>query len=199
MTGRIERLQNNFQIKIQWVSFPLRPNTPEQGITVEELFSDRGVDVAEVQARLELAAKEEGLPFGVRKKTYNSRLTHELGKWAETKGKGTQFHDAAFRAFFVDGRNIGKTDELVGLAKSVGLSQKDAREILDTRAFKVPVDKDWARSEEMKIKVVPTLLINKRHLRGAQSYNKMEQFLMDNGVKRVKDFSDLVFPYNGDG
>ncbi len=135
-------------------------------------------------------AREEGLPFSVRKKTYNSRLAHELGKWAETKGKGMQFHDAAFRAFFVDGKNIGRIDELVDLAKSVGLSQRDARDILDTRAFKEPVDQDWAHSEKMKIKVVPTLLINQSQLRGAHSYDKMEQFLMDNDIKRRNQRTD---------
>jgi predicted DsbA family dithiol-disulfide isomerase len=31
-----------------------------------------------------------------RKKTYNSRLAQELGKWAETKGKGDEYHDAVF-------------------------------------------------------------------------------------------------------
>jgi predicted DsbA family dithiol-disulfide isomerase len=39
------------------------------------------------------AAKELDLPWGERKKSYNSRIAQELGKWAETKGKGDTYHD----------------------------------------------------------------------------------------------------------
>jgi predicted DsbA family dithiol-disulfide isomerase len=38
--------------------------------------------------------------------TYNSRLAQELGKWVETRGKGDQYHDAVFQAYFVDGKNL---------------------------------------------------------------------------------------------
>jgi predicted DsbA family dithiol-disulfide isomerase len=65
--------------------------------------------------------------LGRRKKTYNSRLAQELAKWAESKGKGDSFNEAIFRAYFVDGINIGKVDELVDLAKSIGLPEEEAR------------------------------------------------------------------------
>ena len=51
--------------------------------------------------RLKRAAEELGLPLGERKKTYNSRRAQELGKWAETAGKGDEFHDAVFCAYFM--------------------------------------------------------------------------------------------------
>jgi hypothetical protein len=37
-----------------------------------------------MMASLKRAADKEGLPLGERKKTYNSRLAQELGKWAES-------------------------------------------------------------------------------------------------------------------
>jgi len=82
---------------------------------MEELFADRNIDIPSAMARLKKVARELDLPWGERKKTYNSRLAQELGKWAETKGKGNEYHDAVFRAYFVDGRNIAKTDVLMGL------------------------------------------------------------------------------------
>jgi len=128
-------------------------------------------------------AREEGLPFGKRKRTYNSRLAQELGKWAESKGKGDQFHNAVFRVCFVDGKNIGKVSILVDLAKSLGLPQKEAEEVLKTRAFKAHVDLDWSRSQKMNVKVIPTLVINQRSLVGAQKYEIMEQLMRDSNVK----------------
>ena len=76
------------------------------------------MDIEKAKKRLKQVADELGLPWGDRKMTYNSRLAQELGKWAEEQGKGDTFHGAAFRAYFVDGLNIGKVAELVKLAKS---------------------------------------------------------------------------------
>jgi len=125
-----------------------------------------------------------GLPLGERKKTYNSRLAQELGKWAETKGKGDEYHDAVFRAYFVDSKNIAKTDVLMGLVKAVGLPENEAREALQMRTFKEAVDSDWDLAHRMGISAVPTFVLNHQTVVGAQPYEVLEQFLRNNGVKR---------------
>jgi predicted DsbA family dithiol-disulfide isomerase len=135
-------------------------------------------------ARLKKVANELGLPLGERKKTYNSRLAQELGKWAETKGKGDEYHGEVFRAYFVDGKNIAETDVLMGLVKAVGLSEKEAREALQMRTFKEAVDSDWNLAHKMGISAVPTFVLNHQTLVGAQPYEVLEQFLRNNGVKR---------------
>ena len=85
------------------------------------------MSIDQIKARLRKAAEEAGLPLGDRQKTYNSRLAQELGKWAEEKGRGEEFHHAVFRAYFVDGINIARIEELVSLAKMAGLSGPEAR------------------------------------------------------------------------
>ena len=123
------------------------------------------------------------LPWGERKKTYNSRLAQELGKWAETKGKGNEFHNAVFRAYFVDGENIAKTDVLVELVKAVGLPENEASKALQMRAFKESVDSDWDLAYQMGISAVPTFVLNHQTVVGAQPYEVLEQFLRTNGIK----------------
>lgn len=177
-------MRKNFEVEIQWKAFPLHPETPEEGLTLEELFAGRNIDIPQAMARLKKVAKELDLPLGERKKTYNSRLAQELGKWAETKGKGDDFHNAVFQAYFVDGKNIAKADALVGLAEAVGLPEKEAGEILQTRAFREVVDSDWALCEKMGISAVPTFMLDHQSLVGAQSYEALEQLLLVNGVKR---------------
>ncbi len=126
---------------------------------MEELFAGRNIDIPSAMARLKKVAKELDLPWGERKKTYNSRLAQELGKWAETKGKGDEYHDAVFRAYFVDGKNIAKTDVLMGLVKAVGLPENEAREALQMRAFREAVDSDWDLAYQMGISAVPTFVL----------------------------------------
>lgn len=181
---RIEQLRKNFQIDLAWVAFPLHPETPEEGITLEELFAGRDYDIEKSRLRLKQVAEELGLPLGERKRTYNSRLTQELAKWAESKGKGDLFHDSVFRAYFVDGKNIGKMDEMVSLAKSMGLPEKEARSVLESRTYKEAVDADWSRSRKLGITGVPTFVIGERGIVGFQPYEALEQFLKSCGIKR---------------
>jgi predicted DsbA family dithiol-disulfide isomerase len=127
-----------------------------------------------------------GLPLGERKKTYNSRLAQELGKFAEWKGKGDEFHKAMFRAYFVDGQNIGKTSILVQLAESIHLNGNDAQKVIQDRTYKDAVDLDWKRSYELGVTAVPTFLFNNQRLVGAQNFETLEKLLLSNNAKRRK-------------
>jgi predicted DsbA family dithiol-disulfide isomerase len=166
------------------MAFPLHPETPEYGMTLEELFAGKPIDIKKVMTRLRQVADELGLPLGERKKTYNSRLAQELAKWAESEQKGDPFHEAVFRAYFVDGINIGRVDELVVLAKSVGLPGEKARSVLELRTFKEAVDFDWERSRALGITGVPTFVVDHQATVGFQTYKNLEEFLKHCGVKK---------------
>jgi predicted DsbA family dithiol-disulfide isomerase len=133
-----------------------------------------------MMTRLAAVAREENLPFGDRRMTYNSRLAQELGKWAEEKGSGEAFHKAAFRAYFADGLNIGHRAVLLQLAADVGLSSDEAGQVLDTRAYRNAVDGDWQRAREKGITAVPTFVFGKERLVGARPYRELETLLLGN-------------------
>jgi predicted DsbA family dithiol-disulfide isomerase len=177
-------LRQNYEIDIQWRAFPLHPETPQEGLPLEKLFAGRNIDISQAMARLKKVAGELGLPLGDRKMTYNSRLAQELGKWAEGKGKGDDFHNAVFRSYFVDGKNIVRSEVLVELVGAVGLPEGEAGEILKTRAFRQAVDSDWALCEKMGISAVPTFVLDRQSLVGAQPYEALERLLLESGVKR---------------
>jgi len=144
------------------------------------------VDIGQLNRGLKKKADELGLPFGERSMTYNSRLAQELGKWAESKGRGKEFHHAAFRAYFVECKNIAEIEVLMGIAESAGLPCKEAELILTERTFKDMVDKDWAASGEKAIMAAPTFILNNDRLVGAQPHKTMEKLMDDNKVMRRK-------------
>jgi predicted DsbA family dithiol-disulfide isomerase len=183
---RIEQLKENYDVEVHWTAFPLHPETPEEGFTLEELFAGQPIDIKKILGRLRQVADELGLPLAERKKTYNSRLAQELAKWAESKGKDDSFHEAVFRTYFVEGKNIGKVEELVILAKSIGLPEKEARSVLELRTFKGAVDSDWSRSRALGITAVPTFVADHQEVVGFQSYGVLEQFLKACGAKKRK-------------
>jgi predicted DsbA family dithiol-disulfide isomerase len=177
-------LRQEYDVGIRWIAFPLHPETPEEGRSLEALFAGREINVDQLLAKLKQAASDAGLPFGDRKMTFNSRLAQELGKWAESKGRGSDYHHAVFRAYFVDGTNIGKPPELIRIVASVGLSAEDAEETLRSRSFSEAVDRDWARSRAMGIRAVPTFVLNGQRLVGAQSYESLARFVKISGIGR---------------
>jgi predicted DsbA family dithiol-disulfide isomerase len=135
-------------------------------------------------AHLKQVARDLELPFGDRKMTFNSRLAQELGKWAEQMENGDAFHDAVFRAYFADGRNIADVNILVDVAASVGLDGKEAHDMLAARTFKEAVDTDWARAYDSRVTAVPTFLMNGQTLVGAQPFNALANFMLQNNVNR---------------
>ena len=179
-------MQNDFEVTVKWTAFPLHPETPPEGLTLEELFAGRPINIKQALAHLSKTAKDLGLPFGKRERTFNSRLAQELGKLAEAQGCGEQFHMATFRAYFADGLNIGLESTLVDLGLSVGLSKEQILEALQERTYEEAVDKDWKRSYQLGIKAVPTFMMNTMSLVGAQPYEKLVQLMNGNGVvKRI--------------
>ena len=168
-------------ITLRWTAFPLHPDTPAEGLSLEDLFAGRDVDIPAVLARMRQIAAGEGLPFGDRRYTYNSRLAQELGKWAEAQGRGDLFHGLAFRAYFAEGKNIFQPNVLIELAAAAGLSPAEAEAVLSERRFAAAVDGDWERSRKLGITAVPTFLARGRRLVGAQPYQKLRALAVGQG------------------
>jgi predicted DsbA family dithiol-disulfide isomerase len=110
---RVERLRTKFDIDLKWTHFPLHPSTPEAGLTLEQLFAGRQMDIAASKARMKRLMEEEGLDYGDRTMTYNSRLAQEMAHWAESAKGAVSVHNALFRAYFVDRLNLSDISVLV--------------------------------------------------------------------------------------
>lgn len=172
--------------------FPLHPETPSEGRSLEEIFNTSTAQIATIIKDLKATADSLGLPFGDRHMTYNSRLAQELGLWAESEGCGHAFHMTLFKAYFVDGLNIGKAEILLDLAEVAGLNRVQAQEVLESRSFSDRVDADWQRSKEKKVQAVPTFMMGERAVVGAQSYQNLQQLMRDNGLSSRSGNDDLA-------
>ena len=164
-------------MSIGYTCFPLRPDLPPEGMDLKAMYEGRGADPSKMLRVLEKTAARAGLPFGTLKRTYNSRMAQELGKWAYTKDRGDAFHQAVYRAFFVDNVNIADFDVLMAIVRAVGLPCEEGAAVYHDRRFKDSVDKDWQRSAHMEIQVIPTYVANDRRLAGHQSLQALKGLL----------------------
>jgi predicted DsbA family dithiol-disulfide isomerase len=162
---------------VHWTAFPLHPDTPEDGRSLEDLFAGQPIDIPGMITHLRQTAARLGLPFGDRRQTYNSRAAHEMSKWAEHVGRGEAFHNAVFRAYFADGRNIARMPVLLEIVRSIEGDPLQARAALEQGRYQDAVDRDWQRSRDMGITAVPTFITNGRRLVGAQDEGTLTRFL----------------------
>jgi predicted DsbA family dithiol-disulfide isomerase len=174
---RIEKLKAEHNVQVEWVHFPLHPETPPEGRALADLFAGRNVDRQAMHAQMKARMDAEGLPYGERTMTYNSRLAQELGKWADTQPGGEAIHDALFRAYFVEARDISQPAVLLDVVRQVGLSVDAAREVLEKRTFKDAVDADWNLSRQYGVTGVPTFVVGRYGVVGAQPYEALEQLV----------------------
>jgi predicted DsbA family dithiol-disulfide isomerase len=182
-TARVAKLKTDHGLDVQWRYFPLHPETPPEGLSLERLFAGRNFDLKAANARLKMLMDAEGLPYtNDRTHTYNSRLAQELAKWADTQPGHEGIHDALYRAYFVDNRNLFDIDLLAGIAEFAGLSADDARIVLTERTFKEAVDADWVDARRYGITGVPSFVAGRQKIAGAQPYEVLEDFLQTAGM-----------------
>jgi predicted DsbA family dithiol-disulfide isomerase len=180
---RIEKLKQNFNIEVKLIHFPLHPETPAEGQTLEALFAGRDVDIKANYETMKARMEAEGLTYGLRTHTYNSRLAQELAKWADGQPGSEGLDDALYHAYFIDNHNIGDLEVLVGIAASLGLDADDARAALEERRFKDAVDEDWAKSQSMGVTGVPTFVAGGYGVVGAQPYEAIAHMLKEIGAE----------------
>jgi predicted DsbA family dithiol-disulfide isomerase len=179
---RTARIARDYDVEIRTTLFPLHPDTPVEGLPLEELFEGR-VDLDASHERMSRLMAEEGLPFARRSHTYNSRKAQEMAKWAERLPGGELIHEALYRAYFVDGANLADVERLVRIADSLGLPRDDARRAVESGDYADPVDQDWLRSRRFGVTAVPTFVVGGRGVVGAHPYEVLERLVREGGAE----------------
>lgn len=152
-------------------------------MTLEDLFRGRGIDLEASKRRMKALMQAEGLPYGDRQRTFNSRLAQELGKYGDQRGV-PPIHDALYRAYFVHGQNLAEPEVLVKAAAEVGIPPEETSDVLARRTMRAAVDEDWARSRTLGITGVPTFIVDGQRLVGAQPYEVLKEFVESAGARR---------------
>ncbi len=102
---------------------------------------------------------------------------HELAAFAREQGRFDDVHDALFRAFFVDGVDIGRIDVLVAVADAVGLDADAAHRALGLDIYTERVAEDARAAEAHGVDRVPTLVHGSTLLIGLQPYERLESWI----------------------
>ncbi|CAM4406359.1 hypothetical protein BAMA_21075 [Bacillus manliponensis] len=160
-------------LEVEWIPFELRPSpTPKIDPWNEP---DK---LGAWNSFIAPAAKQLGVEMQLPRLSPHpyTHLAFEGCHFAKEHGKGTEFHNRVFSAFFQEEQNIEDIEVLTKLADEVGLPKDDFKEALVTRKYKEVHEKALKHAyEEAQIRAVPTFVIGDEVIQGLASKERLEK------------------------
>ncbi|GGE87599.1 DsbA family oxidoreductase [Mycetocola zhadangensis] len=171
-------------VTIEYHSFELAPDTPVDfdGDEIDFLSTHKGMPADQVKGMLEHVtgiAEAAGLDynFDVLKHT-NTIKAHQLLHYAKAHGKQLEAKERLLKAYFTEGRHVGRIDDLADLAAEIGLDRDDVVRSLTEGEFLSDVRADQALGREYGIQGVPFFVIDGKYgVSGAQEAATFAQVL----------------------
>lgn len=84
-----------------------------------------------------------------------TRKAHEAAAYARSEGRGAEMHDAIYRAYWRDGRDIGRIDVLSGIGGEIGLDALSVRIALDVDQWTEQVEQQEQAASVLRLSAVP--------------------------------------------
>jgi predicted DsbA family dithiol-disulfide isomerase len=167
---RVDRLKEEIDVDVDWRSFELRPGTPEEGIPRERKT------VSDSVKRL---AEEVELDFKPRSTISNSKLSFKTGEFTKTKDKFEEYHEAVFKAYFQEGKNIGDINVIEEIIAEIGLDKKEFGDYLKSNIAGEILEKHKREAMEEGIYAVPTFIVGNKMIIGAQPYETLKEIVVE--------------------
>jgi predicted DsbA family dithiol-disulfide isomerase len=159
---------------IEWHPFQLNPDMPDAGMDRREYLETKfgGKEgAARAYAPVVENAEKAGLTINLEKmeRTPNTINAHRLIHWAGIEQRQSFVVDLLFKAYFVDGKDIGDTGILADVAETAGMDSAVTRRLLATDEDIESIKNRDAHSRTMGISSVPTFIVANQHaVPGAQ-------------------------------
>lgn len=172
--GRALAQRPEIPAETRWMPFLLNPDLPPEGLPrqayLERKFGgDRRIE--RILAAVSQAGAMEDIRFDFARieRTPNTALSHQLVRFANSFGCQADVVEALFKAYFVDGLDIGDVEVLLDIGARFDLPLGRLAKHLANDAAVDGIQRDNARAGHMGITGVPAIVIDQAFaLAGAQ-------------------------------
>ena len=153
-------------VEIEYHSFELAPDTPVDfdGSPVDYLSQRKGMPVEQVTMMLVNVtgiAASVGLDYDYdHVHQTNTVKAHELIHYAKSEGRQLEMKERLLKAYFVDGRHVGRIEDLADLAAEIGLDRTEVVRVLTDETYLADVKADVAQAVAYGIQGVPFFVID---------------------------------------
>lgn len=174
---RLDRLRDEFELKINWCLLEIHPDTPAAGMPVADLgYADPLWQ--QMMNNLETLAGEEGVRFQPHEFTANSHRALLLAEAAKEDGAGVfyRLHRRLFEAYFSAGMDIGSADVLTGIAREAGVADSTRERAWSDPRYERRLAKYLAAARELGVRATPTVFFGeRRRLDGALPFAEFQK------------------------
>jgi predicted DsbA family dithiol-disulfide isomerase len=147
---RIEQLQREFDVQVEWRPFELHPETPKTGAQLAGRLGSAARARAYAENIITVAGDAE-IAMRMPAVVANSHRALEAAEFARDHGGFDAMHAALFHAYFEQSRDIGDSDVLCEIARASGVDDQGLRQALADETYAARIDEvtDTARRDEI--------------------------------------------------
>jgi predicted DsbA family dithiol-disulfide isomerase len=183
-------------VEIEYHSFELSPDTPVDfaGNEADYLAAHKGISpdqAAQMLERVTSIAAQVGLDYDFPSVQHTNTVKgHQLLHYAKAHGKQLEAKERLLKAYFVEGRHIGRIADLGDLAAEIGLDRDDVVRSLNADEHLADVRADQALAQEYGIQGVPFFVVDGKYgVSGAQESATFAEVLEQVWTERVAEVS----------
>ena len=175
---RIEKamaaLNDEYEFDINYLPFELNPQTPKEGFNQKEYLANKfGSEEKyhQITRHVSSVAAQEGLQFNFDKQgvSPNTKEAHRVIWYAQKEEKQQPVKEAFMKAYFEDGVDLTKKENIISVAASAGLDESRVAALLDSQEGLNEVTQLEQQNYQRGISGVPFYIINNQYgISGAQ-------------------------------
>jgi predicted DsbA family dithiol-disulfide isomerase len=191
LESAMKNLSDKYNFEVEYFPFELNPQMPVSGLDQKQYLTKKFGGEAryeQLTGHVSNVAAQEGLMFNYQSQSIspNTRKAHRLIQLAKEDGKHLQLVEALFKAYFSDGVDLSKDDNLVRLAESSGMNAEKVSEFLKSNVGEAEVELSEQQWQNAGVTGVPFFVIdNKYGISGAQSPEAFMQAFAEIGDAKV--------------
>jgi len=166
--------RSEVEAEILWHPFQLNPDMPPEGMARERYIAAKfggGQHADRIYRNVTEVGATVGIPFQFEriKVTPNTRDAHRLIRYAGESDSAEPVVEALFKAYFIEGRNIGDRATLAEIAAEAGLDRDATARLLEGSDGAEEVLADDMSARRIGINAVPCFIFERKYVvSGAQ-------------------------------
>ncbi|QHT67096.1 DsbA family oxidoreductase [Rhodocytophaga rosea] len=177
----LDKLSDKFDFVLEYHPFELNPAMPIEGVKQQEYLIKKFGSTEryhQLTRQVTQVAAQEDISFHYDKQQVspNTRNAHRLVQLANQEGKQVEMVEALFKAYFTDGIDLSKRENMLAVAVQVGLDREKTSKLLASEEGLLQIALAEQELQKLGITGVPFYIVNNTYgISGAQPLDAFVQ------------------------
>ncbi len=172
---KMERLKGVLPIEVEWLPVLAHPETPDEGLPLQELIRDQQYIQDAVESVTKLA-EQDGIDLRLPVRVSSSKMAIWMSECARRNGKFEEYHRRVYEAYFLEGKDIGDDQTIPEIIKGLAIPRETIVAFgRDRESYGRVITERLRECRDRKITQVPTMIIRQQTIEGSLPYSLLHQ------------------------